>query len=77
MNIRIPRTRRIATCSALASALGLAACAHFSKDGGFDAVARTAEPRIGQTAVWKRTPEDQAACPAAVGGRCGTHRDSQ
>ena len=60
MNIRIPRTRRIATCSALASALGLAACAHFSKDGGFDAVARTAEPRIGQTAVWKRTPEDQA-----------------
>jgi outer membrane protein TolC len=45
----------------LASALSLAACAHFSEDGGFDAVARTAAPRIGQTAVWKRTPEDRAA----------------
>src|SRR5271156_3389010 len=60
MNIRIPCTRAIATCSALASALLLAACAHFSQDGGFDAVAQTAAPRIGQTALWKRTPEDQA-----------------
>ena len=60
MNIRIPCTRAIATCSALSSALALAACAHFSQDGGFDAVAQTAAPRIGQTALWKRTPEDQA-----------------
>jgi outer membrane protein TolC len=60
MNIRIPGTREIATCSALASAVLLAACAHFSQDGGFDAVAHTAAPRIGQTALWKRTPEDQA-----------------
>ena len=60
MNIRIPCTRAIATCSALASALVLAACAHFSRDGGFDAVAQTAAPRVGQTALWKRTPEDQA-----------------
>ena len=60
MNIRIPCTRVIATCSALASALVLAACAHFSQDGGFDAVAQTAAPRVGQTALWKRTPEDQA-----------------
>jgi outer membrane protein TolC len=60
MNIRIPCTRAIATCSALSSALALAACAHFSQDGGFDAVAQAAAPRIGQTALWKRTPEDQA-----------------
>jgi outer membrane protein TolC len=60
MNIRIPCTREIATCGALASVLLLAACAHFSQDGGFDAVAHTAEPRIGQTALWKRTPADQA-----------------
>src|ERR1700677_2031112 len=60
MNIRTLYTRQIATCSALASTLVLAACAHFSQDGGFDAVAHTAEPRIGQTALWKRTPEDQA-----------------
>jgi outer membrane protein TolC len=60
MNIPIPCTREIATCSALSGALLLAACAHFSKDGGFDAVAHTAQPRIGQTAIWKRTPEDQA-----------------
>lgn len=60
MNIRIACARGIATLSALASALSLAACAHFSQDGGFDAVARSAEPRIGQTAQWKRTPEDQA-----------------
>ena len=60
MNIRLPCTREIAACSALASAFVLAACTHFSQDGGFDAVARTAEPRIGQTALWKRTPEDQA-----------------
>jgi hypothetical protein len=59
MNIRIPCTRALATCSALASALVLAACAHFSQDGGFDAVAHNAAPRIGQTPVWKRTPEDQ------------------
>jgi outer membrane protein TolC len=61
MNIRIACARGIATLSALAGALSLAACADFSQDGGFDAVARSAEPRIGQTAVWKRTPEDRAA----------------
>jgi len=60
MSIRIPCTRKIATCSAPMGALLLAACAHFSHDGGFDAVAQTAAPRIGQTAIWKRTPEDQA-----------------
>ena len=51
MNIRIPYTRAIATCSTLASALLLAACAHFSQDGGFDAVAQAAAPRIGQTEI--------------------------
>ncbi len=66
MNIRIPRTRPIATLSALASAFALAACAHFSQDGGFDAVAHAAEPRTGQTALWKRTPEDQARAEHAT-----------
>src|SRR5271155_3573657 len=67
MNIPIPCARGIAACSALAGALLLAACAHFSQDGGFDAVARTAEPRIGQRALWKRTPDDRA----------GAERDTQ
>jgi len=66
MNIRIPCTRALATCSALAGAFGLAACAHFSQDGGFDAVAQSAAPRIGQTALWKRTPEDQARAQHAT-----------
>jgi outer membrane protein TolC len=61
MSMRIPCTRESARGSALASALVLAACAHFSQDGGFGAVARDAQPRVGQAAVWKRTPEDQAA----------------
>jgi outer membrane protein TolC len=66
MNIRIPGTRPIAPCFALAGAFALAACAHFSQDGGFDAVAHTALPRIGQTALWKRTPEDQAQAEHAT-----------
>jgi outer membrane protein TolC len=61
MNIPIPCTRGIAACGALAVAVSLGACAHFSQDGGFDAVARAAAPRIGQRALWKRTPQDQAA----------------
>jgi outer membrane protein TolC len=60
MNIRLPCTRHIAACGTLASALALAACAHFSDDGGFGTVARTAAPRIGQTALWKRTSGDEA-----------------
>jgi outer membrane protein TolC len=66
MTIRIPCTRNIATCGAVASALLLAACARFSQDGGFDAVARTAQPRIGQSALWKRTPEDAARAEQAT-----------
>jgi outer membrane protein TolC len=60
MNIPISRMRAIAKCSMVASTLVLAACAQFSKDGGFDTVVRSAAPRIGQTALWKRTPEDRA-----------------
>jgi outer membrane protein TolC len=66
MNIHLPCTRVIAACGALGVALALTACAHFSRDGGFDAVVSAAEPRIGQTAVWKRTPEDQARAKAAT-----------
>jgi outer membrane protein TolC len=66
MNIPIPCTRGIAACGALAAALSITACAHFSQDGGFDAVARTAAPRIGQTAVWKRTPAERAAAESAT-----------
>ena len=63
MSIRIfrARARRAARAgAALAGATLLAACAHFSPDGGFDAVARTAEQRIGHTPRWNRTAEEQA-----------------
>lgn len=67
MNIRIPCERMIlAACSVPASALLLAACAHFSRDGGFEPVVRAAEPLIGQTALWKRTPQDRARADSAT-----------
>jgi outer membrane protein TolC len=65
MNIRTSRARVIArlapaAAAALASALSLSACAHFSQDGGFDAVARTAEPLVGRTPRWNRTADERA-----------------
>jgi outer membrane protein TolC len=41
-------------------ALALAGCAQFSRDGGFDAVARTTRERIGTEVRWARTPEERA-----------------
>jgi outer membrane protein TolC len=41
-------------------ALAVAGCAQFSRDGGFDAVARSTRDRIGSEVRWARTPEERA-----------------
>jgi outer membrane protein TolC len=45
---------------ALAGALALSGCATFSRDGGFDSVARTTQERLGKEVRWTRTREEQA-----------------
>ena len=52
--------RRRAAVIGLFGALVLAGCSTFSRDGGFDAVARTAHERLGKEVRWARTPEEQA-----------------
>jgi outer membrane protein TolC len=42
------------------TALALSGCAQFSRDGGFDPVARAAQERTGQQVRWARTPEERA-----------------
>ena len=41
-------------------ALALSGCAQFSRDGGFEPIARTTRERIGQEVRWARTPEERA-----------------
>jgi outer membrane protein TolC len=41
-------------------ALALSGCAQFTRDGGFDPVARSAQERIGKEVRWARTPEERA-----------------
>jgi outer membrane protein TolC len=41
-------------------ALAVAGCAQFSRDGGFDQVARASRERIGGEVRWARTPEERA-----------------
>jgi outer membrane protein TolC len=48
------------------AALGMAGCAGFSKDGGFNAVAEAAHARLGKEVEWPRTPEDRAKVDARV-----------
>jgi outer membrane protein TolC len=49
-------SRRIA---AAVAALGLAGCATFSENGGFDAVGKTAQERTGAQPRWQRTDADR------------------
>jgi outer membrane protein TolC len=44
---------------ALPAAILLAGCATFSKDGGFDPVARASRERLGQEVRWQRSAADQ------------------
>jgi outer membrane protein TolC len=48
------------------AALGMAGCAGFSKDGGFNAVAEASHARLGMDVEWPRTPEDRAKVDARV-----------
>jgi outer membrane protein TolC len=51
-------TRPLAAC--ILSALALSACATFSSDGGFDAIADSAQQRLAKQVEWPRTPEERA-----------------
>jgi outer membrane protein TolC len=48
------------------AALGMAGCAGFSKDGGFNAVAQASHARLGKDVEWPRTPEDRAKVDTRV-----------
>jgi len=50
------------------AALGLCACAGFSRDGGFDAVADSARRHLVLDPKWPRTPEEQTKVDAQVAG---------
>jgi outer membrane protein TolC len=47
-------------CAASLCALAVSGCAQFSRDGGFDPVARATQERIGKDVRWARTPEERA-----------------
>jgi outer membrane protein TolC len=47
-------------CALCLCALALSGCAQFSRDGGFDPVARTTQERIGKEVRWTRTPDERA-----------------
>jgi outer membrane protein TolC len=53
------------------AALGVCACAGFSRDGGFDSVARNAQRHLALRPQWPRTPEEQAKVDAQVAGLLG------
>jgi len=57
-----PGARALAGCAAAL----LAGCAAFSDDGGFGKVAELTRERIGQTAVWQRSPADVDAARARI-----------
>ena len=48
------------------AALGVCACAGFSHDGGFDAVADSARLHLALNPTWPRTPEEQAKVDTQV-----------
>jgi outer membrane protein TolC len=50
------------------AALGLGACAGFSRDSGFDAVADSARRRLALNPAWPRTPEEKNRVAAQVAG---------
>jgi outer membrane protein TolC len=53
------------TAAALASMV-LAGCASFSEDGGFGTVEKLTRERVGQTPIYRRTPEQDDAAAARV-----------
>lgn len=62
---------RASTCRLRAVAVAflpvwLGGCATFSEDGGFDAVSRQVEQRLGQKPVWHRSSEEQQKVAAGI-----------
>jgi outer membrane protein TolC len=55
-------------CTAALGALLVSGCAHFSRDGGFAPIARTAQDRIGKEVRWARTPDERAKSERQVAG---------
>jgi outer membrane protein TolC len=58
--------KHVAHTALLACAAALAGCASFSPDGGFGAVEKVAQDRLGKRVVWARSPTDQDGIDAQV-----------
>jgi outer membrane protein TolC len=63
--MRIPTMRigalgRLSRVIALSGAIAVAGCTTFSQDGGFDAVASTAQQRLGKEVRWARSADERA-----------------
>jgi outer membrane protein TolC len=71
MNVLTTRTNIVPQASIVAAlaALALSGCAAYSKDGGFDPVARETRARLGQDVHWARTEEEAAKSDAQVAER--------
>ncbi len=58
--MRIDALGHLSRGIALSGAIALAGCTTFSRDGGFDAVASTAQQRLGKDVRWARSAEERA-----------------
>jgi outer membrane protein TolC len=71
MNIPITRTMAVPRAPFVAvilAALALSSCATFSKDGGFDSVAKETRVQLNKDVRWPRTAEERAKDDAQVAG---------
>ena len=66
MRIELSRWRRITRSTTLLTALLLAGCTTFSRDGGFATVEETARERLGRDVRWVRTDEQAASVEQTV-----------
>jgi outer membrane protein TolC len=69
MNIPTTRTiavRRAPFVAVILAALNLSSCATFSKDGGFDSVAKETRAKLNKDVRWPRTAEERAKDDAQV-----------
>lgn len=58
--MRIDALGHLSRVTALSGAIALAGCTTFSQDGGFDAVASTAQQRLGKEIRWARSADERA-----------------
>src|SRR3984957_1489863 len=65
---RTPAVRHAFLPALVLIPLALGGCASFSKDGGFDAVAKETDARLHQDVRWARTPQEQRKNEDQVAG---------